>query len=182
MNFTFFYDGPFSQWYHSPFRADGNQFCTAEQYMMVKKACLFHDEETAQKIMATSSPRKQKALGRTVKNFDLKVWEQARYDIVLRGNEAKFRQNPDLYSQLMATKGTLVEASREDSIWGIGLSETEAKQVSPEKWPGLNLLGKALTEVRDNMRPVCCVCEEPKNIVREGDEFFCTFHALGEYW
>ena len=44
----------------------------------------------------------------------------------------------------------LVEASPFDRIWGIGFTAANA-EVSKESW-GLNLLGKALMEVRDELR------------------------------
>ena len=51
--FVFFFGGNFSQWAPTSFVIDGVEFCTAEQYMMYKKALMFHDYETASKIMKT---------------------------------------------------------------------------------------------------------------------------------
>lgn len=48
----------------------------------------------------------------------------------------------------------LVEASPYDRIWGIGLSAQDEKALSVEKWRGTNLLGFALTEVRDELKRV----------------------------
>ncbi len=53
--------------------------------------------------MATSDPRKQKALGRAVKGFDPIVWDKVGYEVVVQGNLAKFRQNPDFREVLLAT-------------------------------------------------------------------------------
>ena len=50
---------------------------------------LFGDDEAAQKILDTSEPREQKAIGRTVRNFDDKVWKEKCRDIVKKGNRAK---------------------------------------------------------------------------------------------
>ncbi len=123
--FTLFWDGPFSQWYPAYFEIDGVEYNCAEQYMMAMKAKHFGDLDTLEMIMESESPRNQKALGRVVDGFDEDEWEREEdngmplcWNIVWRGNEAKFSQNPYLRESLLATKGTtLVEASPEDEIW-----------------------------------------------------------------
>ena len=45
-----------------------------------------------------------------------------------------------------------VEASPCDKIWGIGLVEAHARTTPEQYWPGLNLLGMILTQVRDEIR------------------------------
>ena len=42
----------------------------------------------------------------------------------------------------------LAEASPKDSIWGIGLDASAASEMDPSEWPGQNLLGKILMELR----------------------------------
>lgn len=150
--YTFFWSGPFSQWAKSKFTTDGQTFNTAEQYMMYSKAKLFEDEEIATKILATSNPRVQKMLGRQVRGFDAEVWQVAAVDVVYKGNYAKFTQNPKLMKCLLATEGTvLVEASPYDKIWGIGLGENDARRIPPKQWPGTNLLGLVLTQLREDL-------------------------------
>lgn len=146
--FTFFWSGPFSQWHRCKFAVDGVEYNCAEQYMMHQKALFFKDTETAKKIMETSSPKAQKALGRQVTSFDAGAWDGVARDVVLRGNLAKFKQNPDLLATLLATKGTLVEASPYDKIWGIGLKEGDPKTLDRATWRGKNWLGQVLTAAR----------------------------------
>lgn len=155
MNYTYFFhsDSPFSQWHPSRFIGDrvgtaAIWFENAEQYMMWRKAIVFGDTDVAWKILATTNPKEIKALGREVKNFDDKIWGNVRFDVVFMGNLYKFTQNPELKEALLNTKGILVEASPYDKIWGIGLSEADARKTSPESWPGKNLLGVALTRLR----------------------------------
>lgn len=151
-DFTFFWGGEFSQWYYSKFIVDGVTYNCCEQYMMGQKALMFNDQETFEKIMKISNPKEQKALGRLVKNFNKEIWESKCKDIVYDGNYAKFTQNQRLYNVLLATKGTeLVEASVEDKIWGIGLSETDPKAWDKSTWQGTNWLGEILTKLRDDL-------------------------------
>jgi len=151
-DFVLFWHGPFSQWYPCQFTLGGAEYNCTEQYMMAKKALFFEDEQSWLKIMATDSPKIQKAVGRTVKNFDLEKWKDVCEEIVYKGNYAKFTQNDYLKSVILGTKDrTLVEASPYDKIWGIGLSETDPKALCPASWQGLNLLGISLMNVRESI-------------------------------
>lgn len=143
----------FGQWTPSPFVIDGQTYNCAEQYMMAEKARLFGDEATRARILATDSPREHKALGRTVANFDRATWQDACLDIVVRGNLAKFTQNPEMRAALLATGDKLlVEASPMDRIWGVGLRADDPRIHDRGQWPGQNLLGEALMRVRAELR------------------------------
>ena len=148
--FTFFWNGPFSQWHHSPFQIEGVRYGTAEQYMMAGKARLFRDDATLAKILAADEPREQKALGRKVRWFDAERWNLAARDIVFVGNRAKFTTHRDLLTLLLDTADTtLVEASPLDTIWGIGLAADSPDARDRTKWRGTNWLGEVLTQLRD---------------------------------
>lgn len=155
MEFVFFWEtkSPFSQWHPVGFELDGTYFRTAEHYMMWAKAMLFGDEESAQEVLETKHPRDVKAIGRKVKGFDSKVWEENCKQIVYTGNDAKFRQNPEMLEALMST-GTsdLVEASPYDTVWGIGLSADDPLAQDKSTWRGTNYLGEVLTSLREKLR------------------------------
>ena len=59
---------------------------------------LFGDDEIADKVLKSDSPRKQKALGRKVNNFDGDSWNKECKSIVKRGNVAKVWLFSDLLS------------------------------------------------------------------------------------
>jgi ribA/ribD-fused uncharacterized protein len=141
--------GCLSQWWPAAFAVDGLTFPTAEHYMMWRKATLFDDHDTAEQILSAQHPGRAKALGRQVRGFDERVWEQHRYDVVVAGNVAKFGQHADLRTYLLATgERILVEASPTDRVWGIGLAATDERAAHPATWLGLNLLGFALMRAR----------------------------------
>ncbi|KAF1920823.1 hypothetical protein BDU57DRAFT_415526, partial [Ampelomyces quisqualis] len=149
-------NGYLSQWYPSPFTLSGptEHYATAEMYMMVRKARLFGDESTAQKMLQTADARVHKRLGRRVQGFDDEVWDQHKLDIVAQGNYYKFTVSRDagrLRGWLMSTgERELVEASPLDRIWGIGFAEKDAGG-RREDW-GENLLGRVLEGVRGRIR------------------------------
>jgi ribA/ribD-fused uncharacterized protein len=142
-----------SQWWPCMFSVGTNTFTTAEHFMMYEKATLFHDHETAARILDADHPFKAKTLGRRVRNFDEARWDQARVNLVIRGNIAKFSQNPKLLTFLIVTgDAILAETSPSDLIWGIGCREEDPIAKQPENWPGLNLLGFALMQAREHLR------------------------------
>lgn len=142
-----------SQWWPVNFEEDGIVYKTAEHYMMAGKARVFGDQENLERIISKVSPKDVKDLGRQVRNFDAKVWDEAKYNIVKQGNFLKFSQNEQLKHFLLQTGNkVLVEASPRDVIWGIGLGAENPKSQHPDTWRGRNLLGFALMEVRDQLK------------------------------
>ena len=141
-----------SQWYPCEFVVDGVTYTSAEQYMMAEKSKLFGDKEIRTQILNTSDPRKCKALGRKVKNFNKDLWNQNKIQIVSKGNQEKFMQN-DVLKQFLLSTGdkVLVEASPTDRIWGIGLGKNNPDALDPAKWRGKNLLGFSLMNVRESI-------------------------------
>lgn len=150
---VFFYGGEFSNWYPSRFVWEGTTFNCAEQQMMYCKALTFGDDNTATRIMKATSPAVQKALGRQVSNFDDAKWAAVREELVFQGLYEKYAQNPRLKQVLLATGNkTLVEASPNDRIWGVGLGLSDPRVDDPANWRGTNLLGKLLMKVREALQ------------------------------
>ena len=157
--YTFFWgtDGKYghlSNWYKCKFKCELDiiEFNCSEQYMMYHKALLFKDNEIANLILKSDSPREQKKLGRKVKNFDTNIWEENAKKIVYDGCLLKYLSNPELMKKLFDTQGTiLVEASPYDKVWGIGLLETDKRAKSKNKWLGKNWLGEVLTKLRNDL-------------------------------
>ena len=142
--------GEFSNWFVRPFVIDDFKYFCVEQYMMAQKARLFHDAENYTKILRANTAKGCKWLGKQVTPFDAKVWDAVKYDVVKAGNRAKYEQNPDLKEMLLSTGDSIMaEASPKDYVWGIAMDAKTAAKTDPSKWPGENLLGRILMELRE---------------------------------
>ncbi|MGA2496421.1 MAG: NADAR family protein [Tepidisphaeraceae bacterium] len=151
--FVFFWGGWPSQWHKSRFVIDGVQYNCAEQFMMAEKARVFGDGAATAEILASSNPREQKAIGRRVRGFDESTWNSVCRGIVCRANLAKYEQNAELCTILLATENrVIVEASPKDRVWGIGLSQSDPRALHPAQWLGTNWLGIAIMQARDEIR------------------------------
>ena len=163
---VYFLNGPFSQWHPSVFTVTCNMthrdrpvvnetmtFNCAEQFMMACKAMMFGDRDILDKIMASSSPREQKALGRQVIGFDANEWNKNAKSLVYIGNYSKFTQNPDLKDYLLSSEDRyLVEGAHYDQIWGVGLAWNDPAILDRNNWQGTNWLGEVLMQVRNCIR------------------------------
>ena len=90
-------------------------------------------------------------MGRRQIPFGEKVWFENRERIYFEVLLDKF-SNPKLKQTIIATGDkTLVEASPYDKIWGIGIDCNHPDATQPDKWKGLNLLGKVLMKVRQEL-------------------------------
>lgn len=158
----FGFEGPepecsLQQWYPSPFvekdpkTGEEKKFGTSEQYMMYHKALLMGDEEIAQETLEAKTPGEAKALGRKVRNFQQKIWDENCDRVVGEGQYLKFGSDEKLRKVLLGTGDKeIVETSPNDRFWGIGFNSEEALDHVSE-W-GENKLGKALMRARERLK------------------------------
>jgi ribA/ribD-fused uncharacterized protein len=119
---------------------------------MYYKCLTFEPEniELLDKILNEKSPTKIKKYGRQVKNYNDIIWKDKRYGIMVHALRLKFSQNEDLKQKLLNTNPKILyEASKYDKIWGIGFYANNA--LNNRKYFGMNLLGKALMEIRNEL-------------------------------
>lgn len=156
VDYVFFWHtgSPFSNWHPAQYVYNEIEFNCSEQGVMWSKAKLFEDDEIAEQILqcATNQQKLMKSLGRQVKNFNESTWKKNRMKIYYDHCYQKFIQNSLLKEKLLDTGDkTLVEASPSDRIWGIGLNEKDARVTPPNRWPGTNLLGIILTNIKNEL-------------------------------
>ena len=133
--------GAFSNFFLFPILIDGKSWPTVEHYFQAMKTL---DEGVRESIRLARTPGQSKKMGRLV---DLRSdWEAEKFEVMLKALRVKFSQEP-LKGLLLSTgERAIYEDSPYDKIWGTG----ELGQVGT----GQNLLGKALMEVRNELRKV----------------------------
>lgn len=158
---TFFHkpeeeNGYLSNLYPSPFQFLDNTFENAEQYLGYMKARVCKDEDTEEQVMKAKEPRLARKLRRRMdqeNETSIQLWPEIRQEIMRWGVRQKFLQNPELLEKLLNTNyALLAEASDSNQVWGIGLPMEEYKKYKPGNWTGQNLMGKALMDVRRELR------------------------------
>lgn len=153
-DYVFFWGSKLSNFELCPIEYLEQHFVCSEQIFMYCKALHFHDEDSAILIQQAQTPHEAKRLGRGVKGFDSAEWDRVKYHYMMEAITAKFTQNPTLKSWFLGSRfdgKQFVEASPVDSIWGIGMAENNPDLLNTSRW-GQNLLGKALTELRDKLK------------------------------
>ena len=146
-------NGEFSNHFMADFEIFGHVYCCVEQYMMAQKALIFKDYKRLNEILNSKNPVEMRNIGREVAGFDSQRWDRVKVKVVKNAVRAKFSQNEALKAKLLATgKKMLVESNPNDRVWGIGFTKSDKMVMEKfEKW-GENLLGKILSEVRDELK------------------------------
>jgi len=129
--------GYLSNFYPSPFEADGLKWTTVEHYYQSRKS---KDKNEWEKFSKLTTPLKAKRRGRAVKLRG--DWEDVKVPFMMKALRYKFKQNPELGKRLVATGNkTLHEDSPFDKEWGF-------------RNGGRDLLGKCLMKIREELRHV----------------------------
>ncbi len=131
----------FNNFYGAPFFLDDKWWPTSEHFFQAMKFAPT-DPNYAEKIRLAQTPAEAAELGR---NRDMPLrpdWESVRYEIMLKALKAKYSQDELCYRDLIESGDRpLVEHTENDSVWGDG-----------EDGTGLSLLGKALMEIRGQIK------------------------------
>lgn len=148
-------NGYLSNWAKSAIVIEDVRYNSVEQWIMACKARACGDEAVLSAIMSAQSARKQKGLGRSLNaNCVQRHWKLAdKWTAQLRGARAKFQQHEHLAVKLLATgRKPIAEASPSDKIFGIGVAPNDPLAQNTSNWRGTNILGKALMQVREELR------------------------------
>ena len=150
------YLGPLSNFYKCKFDYNNVTYTSSEQFIQVTKASLFPDNEgLVHRMMNTHEPLELKKLGSSVRNYDDGIWKERAIELLLPGLKRKFQQNPHCGAFLINTGNRLiVEASRSDTLFGIGQGLGSPTLLNRETHIGKNIQGNMLMSIRDDLSRV----------------------------
>ena len=130
--------GCFSNFSPHGFDLDGFWWPTSEHYFQAQK---YINTPYADQIRTANSPMIAARLGRSRKQPIRADWSEVKDDVMRRAVLRKFTTNTDIREVLLSTgDAILIEATSDDYYWGCGTKGT-----------GLNMLGKILMEVRQQL-------------------------------
>lgn len=125
----------------------------SEKAIMLCKAAAMGDLTTYFKVAAAVKPAEAKQLGRAVFPWNADVWNQVVCSVAYHVIYQKFRQIDACRAVLLSTgESLIVEATRADAKWGVGIDKGDERIRRPSNWHGTNVLGWALVEVRARLR------------------------------
>jgi hypothetical protein len=152
----------FSNHHPCSFIVDDTSYNCGEQYIAAQKALLFNDKKSNMKIMSTSDPIKIENSMKAIAGFNKQRWQNKAPELMLKGLEAKFVQNPDLGDTLLDTGDkTIIEASPTDSFWGVSLGLRSTDLFQRDKWNGMNHMGECLMRVRSMLADLRAYIKSP---------------------
>jgi ribA/ribD-fused uncharacterized protein len=128
--------GFLDNFFPASFEVNGKLWTTSEHYFQAMKTL---DPAEQEQVRVAHSPGESKRLGQKVSMRP--DWHEVRYNVMVEALRLKFVQNPGLHRDLLATGDAIIhEDSPYDFVWGW--------RKNKQGKPGLDLLGKALMQVR----------------------------------
>jgi len=141
-----------SNFYNARFKYEGIRYPTSEHAYQERKTL---DEERRKEIREAPTAFMSAKIGRREDTVLRPDWDAIKGDVMLPIVRAKFQQNPDLVKKLIDTGDTyLIEGNYwHDNFFGI----CTCKECN-EKGQGLNMLGRILMKVRDELSAIKHKC------------------------
>jgi ribA/ribD-fused uncharacterized protein len=151
--FEGFQRGVLSPGHAAEFKSDGHIFKNVEQYYQYRKAKYFEDNDILETLLKVSEPVRLRQLGRQVRGFNQEKWNTMIEIVLFAGNHLKFIQNPNMARVLLETEDkVLTYMNPADTIWGTGLDMLDSRIKEPFEWPGENIFGFSLMDVREEIK------------------------------
>ncbi len=143
-------NGFLSNDYLSRFSLHGESFISVSQYLLFRQALLAGDENRKKQIMSQNTSDSISTLKVYLPTELKTLWTGQMQIIAYQALITKFAQDEKLGIALLDTGSSIIAAClSRDTIWGNGLEPFDPAVTNVSLWPGQNLLGYSLMQVRN---------------------------------
>ena len=145
--------GEFSNQYQAPFTYIGTRFESVEQFLYYMRALFGRSKATAAKVLECGGDSAALVkISKKQRLLENNSWEEVRQQIMRLGMRQKFLQNPELRKKLLSTGFRLLVEIPKEGLLDRILPPSEEWVRDPAKWKNRNMTGKALMQVRADLR------------------------------
>lgn len=123
-------------------------FSCTEQAYFYHKAIICEREDIAVRLKEMDDPAKIKHKGDRIDTCD--TWEKTKEGVMRNVLLQKFVQNPELKTKLLSTSGLPLLECTNNRYWGTGWFLDDQQWNETVNYPGKNVLGVMLGEIRDS--------------------------------
>jgi len=141
---------PLSNFAHYPITVQGKRYTCNEQFIQSQKAEMANDFTAVRRIMQETSPKRMKALGRSVR-VQQAAWEQRLGEILRICNWEKYTHHEKPRQYLLATADKKLGEAKIGPA-GIGYTLRDRDALNSNLWNCPNLMGKCLTDIRAQLK------------------------------
>jgi ribA/ribD-fused uncharacterized protein len=135
-----------------PIKIRGRFYNCNEQFIQCQKAELFGDWVSHRDIMSSKDPREMKQLGKRIKGYKDVEWKRHSYDVIMECVRSKVYAHREIQEYLLATGDKMIGEGTPDPHFGVGIHIGDSRILNPDEWAGKNVMGKALMEVRSEIK------------------------------
>ena len=141
-----------SNFYPAQIQYKNETFSSLEHAYQWSKAMAFGELDIAEAIKLARHAGVAKRISKeSLPQNVSKEWEESNYSIMKELLHAKAKAVPEFGNALKETAGFILAEATSDQIWGTGLPPDLTKVTKPEYWPGKNILGALLMEVKSEI-------------------------------
>ena len=146
---------PLSNYFKCRIDFQGQAFNSSEHIYQYTKCSFLNRSDLADQIFSGESPREAKAIA-CVLNCDSEManWDKIKTSAMSKILRAKWNCSGRFRQTLMATGRMTIAEATQDMYWGVGVAPNLAQHTNPNKFLGLNKLGKCLMDLRDSVEDI----------------------------
>ena len=153
-------NNPLSNFYECTITIGKCQFKSAEHAYQWKKCKNSKRSDLAERVLNAPTPAKAKLITAELEvNEYADTWDSIKTTVMEYVLRAKWNSCGLFRHTLMSTEGMTVAEATQDSFWGVGVAPNLAQNTKPEKFLGLNHLGKILQNIRNHVQQISSINE-----------------------